>query len=390
MKLKVLAVLTLLALGSLCSAGDGGLFSYAYDVDVSSATPTYCVATGSGGIPTGDPIKVLGTIATANAYSTTLTEFANTDPFTGVGVGDILLIETTRGVWVQRVVVTATSVSSVVVDRPINLATNAAGHKFSYFDVTCGTGDTNGWVDVIGRPALLTVQYDGGDLTALWARFECKSSIPGAEPVVIYPDDASACGFGAVSAVVTTGCAFATPGPAGRFSVAVDPNLFSACRVGFGYDTADTTDTDAKAAQTFTYNNAVDVTAGKKVVVNGVTYTFKAAVAANYDVKVSGTSDGSFTNLINAIKMNEAPGVGDNKATGLYMVPAINPYATAAINAGTDTVTITALFGGTDGNSLTLSSDEATVTLGGALLASGLDKRERLTATWQLGDPDQN
>jgi hypothetical protein len=128
---------------------------------------------------------------------------------------------------------------------------------------------------------------------------------------------------------------------------------------------------DAVAATATATYGASAVTAAKKIVFGGITYTFRAAVAANYDVKIEALVDDTATNLVNAINLNQAPGVGDNAASGKYMAPAANPVASAAVTVGSNLVTLTALVKGVAGDALTLTTDETEITLSGATFGAG-------------------
>ena len=120
---------------------------------------------------------------------------------------------------------------------------------------------------------------------------------------------------------------------------------------------------DAVAATATVTYGASAVTAAKVITFGGITYTFRAAVAANYDVKIEAAVDDTATNLVNAIQRTEAPGVGDNAASGKYMAPAANPFASAALTAGSNLITLTALVKGTAGNVAFPTTDETQFTV---------------------------
>jgi hypothetical protein len=127
-------------------------------------------------------------------------------------------------------------------------------------------------------------------------------------------------------------------------------------------DVADGTPVEAVASTaTLTYG-ASAVTAAKQVTFGGITYTFRAAVAADYDVKIEALVDDTATNLVNAINLNQAPGVGDNAASGKYMAPAANPFASAVLTAGSNLITLTALVKGVAGDVAFPTTDEAQIT----------------------------
>jgi hypothetical protein len=123
------------------------------------------------------------------------------------------------------------------------------------------------------------------------------------------------------------------------------------------------------ATATVVYADGTAPTATKKVTIGGVVYTFVAVVAAAGNVAIGASADAAFTNLSRAInKSGGTEGAGQDymSAGGIA-----NPYVSSAVNTGTDTVTLTALLKGTAGNAITLTSDEATVTLSGVTLGAG-------------------
>jgi len=115
---------------------------------------------------------------------------------------------------------------------------------------------------------------------------------------------------------------------------------------------------DLAASNTLVFT-ATDPTASKVVVVDGVTYTFIATVAAAGDVKVSGTADDTWTSLVQAV--NNSGGTAGAGADYMPAAGAAHPRVRAAIDtAGSGgTITFHALSAGTPGNALTLTTDEA-------------------------------
>lgn len=114
------------------------------------------------------------------------------------------------------------------------------------------------------------------------------------------------------------------------------------------------------ATATLTYS-ANAVTAGKKVVFGGITYTFRAAVAVDYDIKIEAAVDDTAQNLTDAINLDDPPGTGNNDVGGKYMAPAANPFASAVLTAGSNLITLTALVNGTAGNVAFPTTDEAEI-----------------------------
>ena len=92
---------------------------------------------------------------------------------------------------------------------------------------------------------------------------------------------------------------------------------------------------------------------------NARVYKFVAAVADDYDVKIAANSDLTMQNLARAINNSG----GTNGVGGDYKVPSAHPTVTAILDAILDKVTVTARTGGTAGNAIVFTTDEATFTL---------------------------
>jgi hypothetical protein len=151
------------------------------------------------------------------------------------------------------------------------------------------------------------------------------------------------------------------PGTDGTYSLGNANFRFS--KLFAGVVTEDATPVDSVAATaTITYG-ASAVTAGKQVTFGGITYTFRVTVAADYDIKIEAAVDDTAANLVNAINLDAAPGVGDNAASGKYMAPAANPFASASLNAGSNLITLTALVTGEAGNVAFPTTDETQFTV---------------------------
>jgi len=163
-------------------------------------------------------------------------------------------------------------------------------------------------------------------------------------------------------------------GVAASASAAVTGGSMSGDLTGHLTDPNFVTPVNAVAAEaTITYS-ASNVTAGKKVTFGGVSYTFRAAVAANYDVKIEAAVDDTAQNLTDAINLAAAPGVGNNQAGGKYMAPVANTFASAVLTAGSNLITLTALVKGVAGNVAFPTTDEAELTISTfATEATGVD-----------------
>lgn len=222
-------------------------FTYRYDVD--SATLTYCRLEGANNDPYAGSRLGQGTIKTTGSSTSVTTGVAAAGPFIDSAVGDVLSVlrQSASGSPTDNVVITVrTDDNNVTVDQAVDWSAVAPATGFSWrtWKLRCGTTDNDGWIDVGGaRTALLTVQYDQGDLDALRVRFECKGYGLGAAPVIVYPGEASDCGLGGT--LSTDRCSFATAGATARLSIVVDPNHFGACRIGLAFAATDTSDAGA-------------------------------------------------------------------------------------------------------------------------------------------------
>ena len=137
--------------------------------------------------------------------------------------------------------------------------------------------------------------------------------------------------------------------------------------------------TAVAATGTIIYTDA-DATAGKVVIVGGVTYTLKTgALVAAGDVKiVSGKADATLRNLEHAIN-----GTGGIVGTDYYATAA-NASASAILDPFENTLLLTARSAGAAGNLIALSSDEPTYTASGAgFLAGGIDG-DSAVVPWSL------
>lgn len=245
--LALALVLALPMVGGSQVQSNSANFAYRYDVD--SATLTYCRLEGQNSDPYGGSRLGPGTIKTTGSSTSVTTGVAAAAPFIDVAVGDVLSVlrQAASGSPTDNVVVTVrTDDNNVTVDQAVDWSAVAPATGFSWrtWKLRCGTSDTDGWIDVGGaRTAMLTVEYDQGDLDALRVRFECRPYGLGAAPVIVYPGETSDCGLGGT--LSTDRCSFATAGATARLSIVVDPNHFGVCRVGLAFAATDTSDAGA-------------------------------------------------------------------------------------------------------------------------------------------------
>jgi hypothetical protein len=141
------------------------------------------------------------------------------------------------------------------------------------------------------------------------------------------------------------------------------------------------TATTAYATGTIT-SSGVAITAGDTVVVDGKTYTFKAALTPTEgEVLIGASAAASLDNLKSALNHTGTPDTD-------YKCAAQHPTVEGTTN--TDTVqTLQARTIGTGGNAITLTKVAATLTLSGALLTGGMGSTIVHTAVAGTSDLDE-
>lgn len=238
MRRLILALLVLAAAPAFAQQQETGIYNVKYDVD--STSLTYCTVTGQQGSPFGSPNVGPSRIQTSGS-STTVTEVtASSAPFTLLSVGDIIFVKrpgTTEAYTTDTAIITAkASGSSITIDSAVDWS---AGYAFTWLKTNCGTGATNGWIDVNGySEKTFVVQWDQGDLDSLDWLIECKSSAPGAQPVQVYPDNGGGAAYRN----------FAVAGHEARTAY-ITSYPWAACRVGFKAHASDASDAGANLEQ---------------------------------------------------------------------------------------------------------------------------------------------
>lgn len=168
-------------------------------------------------------------ITTAGSVTTTTALIAGSFPFAGVGVGDILSVQTgpaATDVLTRYVTAKATD-DSVTVSSAWDLT--ASGRQFSYLHFTNGTAITDGWVDIGPLDqATFLIRLDTVNATSIDAKVECRHRTFNTQPTVIFPPS------GGLGQCQTT--------PTGNFTAAggcgVDvPSIWESCRVCFKINT---------------------------------------------------------------------------------------------------------------------------------------------------------
>ena len=219
-----LVLLTLLALPSAAQDQGSANFTYKYDA---TTTTTYCALLGGNGSPWFDPILVRVSIETSGSSTDVTAVTAGTNPFANMAVGDVIYVVRDNGARDIRIITTHTDADTIVVETAVDWSD---GFFFSWMNTTCGTGATDGWINVTGWDTVqMTVQYDAGDLTTLDVSCFCKEAGLGSTGVRVYPGIASDCGDGTLNGTV---CELASVGDV--LAVKVTHNAFAYCRIGIG------------------------------------------------------------------------------------------------------------------------------------------------------------
>jgi hypothetical protein len=119
-----------------------------------------------------------------------------------------------------------------------------------------------------------------------------------------------------------------------------------------------------KATGTLTSNNT-NVSNNDTVTIGTKTYTFKTALTPTEgEVLIGGSADASLLNLIRAINHSGTAGTD-------YSVAVANTQVTAATSVTSHTFAVTAIVGGTGGNSIASTETAATLSWGATALAGG-------------------
>lgn len=246
----------LLALALLLASAVPGLaqantayFTINYDVAVEQPTFTYCTMDGSRGDPFQEPIPVAIPIETVGSSTTVTAVTALSAPFANVDIGDRIFVRLGSGTdqTEQRTVITNADDDTITVDTAVDWS---AGFEFSYLALVCGTSADDGWINVTSLDTIqMTVEYAAGDMTGLDVVYECKEGGGvNSVPVQVYPGPSSDCGFGTLNTDV---CTLVLSDVLTR---KIPENIFSFCRVGLAWRTADGGTADEVTA-TFTGRN---------------------------------------------------------------------------------------------------------------------------------------
>lgn len=133
---------------------------------------------------------------------------------------------------------------------------------------------------------------------------------------------------------------------------------------------------DVKATGTLTFTGTP--AANDTVTIDTVTYTFLTAILTTSSpgaVLIGGSAAAAATNLIEAMSLTGTAGAGGNYATGTLLHPTVT-----AASGGSGVVNLTAVPGGTGGNSIALAtSDPTNITVSGATLSGATG----IAAVWR-------
>lgn len=210
--------------------------------DVDSDSATYCVSLGQGNSPWGAAKPGAATIESSGSSTTWTAVTADTLPFRDLAAGDVIYaIPPGGGTIVTRLVTAKASGDSITVQTAADISAGD-GYTFTFRTASCGTGITNGWIDVSNYSDLTgVIQYDQGDLaTGLEAQIQCKQNSDNIVAVPLYPVEGNlGCGTGTEASGY---CLFATAPASLPFQIT---GRWDACRIGIRRSGADTSDAGA-------------------------------------------------------------------------------------------------------------------------------------------------
>lgn len=190
MRKLVLALLGLLAAAAPVAAQQSQSMAWLiYAKDVSDAAYSYCVMEGQRNDPFGEPLVGPAQVKTTGASTTVEENVAGTNPFANLAVGDMILVR--RGEVTDRVSITAkASAASITVSATVNWT---GGYDFSWMDMVCGTGVTNGWVRT-GAFQTIAATIEVVTLNATSIDFQTECAIGAGLPVILETKSANAVG----------------------------------------------------------------------------------------------------------------------------------------------------------------------------------------------------
>ena len=163
---------------------------WAVDLD---GTYTYFTSAGVGRDLTAvNTATSVDKLIITSGSSTTLEDVNSDGPFTGLGVGDIMIF-VFNGVYYVRAVATVTSVNEITVDTAVNLT---SGVTFQWRDLSSGTGAENGWFTTSNLKSLnILINIPTLNATSVDFRIECR----GVDPTPVLVDTTSATSTGLYS-----------------------------------------------------------------------------------------------------------------------------------------------------------------------------------------------
>jgi hypothetical protein len=207
-----------------------------YDLDATDYT--YCVATGNDGSPWSAPIPGLGRAETSGSSVTVTGVTGSADSFGPVSTGDIIYFQTAGGAAIIRYVASNADDDTITVNAAVDLDVTG-GYAFSWLKVTCGTGATNGWIDIAGweRKKIsleITQMVATGGVDF---KFECRDNTTVSTAHQVYPGESSDCG---TNGTLTSGVCNVATSTTGTWDLVFTPEeQWDACRVGIKIGSAD-------------------------------------------------------------------------------------------------------------------------------------------------------
>lgn len=230
----ILTVVVLTPIPTSLAADDTVVKNFALKYDLDSATTIYCSVAG----PHVGVAKIQTTGSSTSVTETTV----GSNPFAPLAEGDVLEVnQTPPSTPDLRYISTYTDDSNVVINPAADWT---SGKTWKWYEQTCGTASTDGWMDVSGLVDFgITFEVQQIDATSVAFRIECRKQYPGAGTNVVYPGETSDCG---PDGTLTAGYCVYTGVSAQTVHI---PESEGSCRVGMKINTDDGADTTTHAEQ---------------------------------------------------------------------------------------------------------------------------------------------
>lgn len=212
--------------------------TYITNYDLDATDYTYCVTTGNTGGAWDPNIPGKGNVETSGSSTTVTGVTGAADSFGPPAAGDIVFFKKNDGSVLIRYIVTNADADTITVNTAVDLDVTG-GVAWEWRKVTCGTGATNGWIDLAG----FTGKKISLEITQMVAtggvdfKFECRDNTYVSTSHVVYPGESSDCG---VNGTLASAVCNVASGATGSWDLVFTPEeQWDACRVGVKIGSAD-------------------------------------------------------------------------------------------------------------------------------------------------------